>query len=72
MDTSFLNFTTFPCEMLTLAETLTRELGDEPAFWIGGWMTRQLHDKTSGQASPACFQLFSNGGTETEHKLHNI
>ena len=31
MDTSFLNLTTFPDEMLTLAETLTGELGDEPA-----------------------------------------
>ena len=31
MDTSFLNLTTFPGKMLTLAETLTRELGDEPA-----------------------------------------
>ena len=41
MDKSFLNLTTFPGKMLTLAETLTRELGDEPASWIGGWMTRQ-------------------------------
>ena len=67
MDTSFPNLTTFPCEMLTLTETVTRELGDEPGSWIGGWMTRQLHDKTSGQASPACFQLFSNDWTK--HKM---
>ena len=31
MDTSFLNLTTFSGKMLTLAETLTRELGDEAA-----------------------------------------